>query len=171
MPDVNVVQPVYFAVISREILGDTYEAVCASIGLNPIDKGFGLMLAIREDMTRVTMIAHDPALVREIAAATPDDRDHLIIGEGRFPIMGNDWVAVPEPCIIGRAGKLAIIGPAEYGLGPTRPVHPITYVRDGVEQGNGYAQGRELDVWRADLTADGWVVDDRLALEQPAAGQ
>lgn len=167
MSDVKVVQPVYFAVISREILGDTYEAVCASIGLNPIDKGFGLMLAVREDLTRCTLIANDPALVRDIAAASPNDRDFMILGEGRFPIMGNDWVTVPAPCIIGTAGRLVIIGPANYGLGAQRPVHSLTYLNNGADAGAGrlgYARGDELDAWRADLAADGWVVDDRAAM-------
>lgn len=38
-------------------------------------------------------------------------------------------------------------------------VYAIEYRRNGDVVGRGYARGDELDVWRNDLTADGWTVE------------
>lgn len=169
MPVVNIVQPTYLAVIDRETLNDSYEAVCAFVGFNPIDGGFGVLLALRADLSRVTMVSLYPQIIRDLAALSGPSRDGLAIPEGGFPLAHDGWIDLPPQAIIARHGMLAVFGPPDYALGLGRPVYLIRYYRDGVEAETGFADAGELDLWRTDLTAAGWVVDDRLALDPHGA--
>lgn len=165
MTVVNVVQPVYLVIVDRETLPVAYESVCDSMGLKSIDGGFGMILALVDGGHRTTLVAQNPQIVRDLAELPEKERDGTAFPEGGFPLIHPEWVDVPKSAIIARHGKLAVIGPADYTLGPRFPIHPILYYRDGVEAGATYANGPELPGWIADLDRAGWVVDDRVALD------
>lgn len=168
MTPVKLIQPVYFALVHRTTLKGTYPLVCASMGLKPIDQGYGIMLGIKSDLSRVTMISAHPDIVVSLYASTPRDREGVQIPDGAFPLARDAWVDLPPAAILGSVGRVAVLGPPDHGLGATRPVHSVTYFEHGHEVAVGYARGDELDAWRADLDAEGWVVDDREAVKTPA---
>lgn len=163
MPAVNVVQPTYFAIVDRETLGDGYEFVCAAIQLPPTSGGYGLMMGVRPDMSRVTMIAAVPSFVRQLAEMPSEVRNRYALPEGTFPAAHDGWIDLPDSAIIGRAGRLAVIGPPGAD-----GAHPVTLYENGAATSAGESLPDELHAWKTHLQVSGWVVDDRAAAAAPA---
>ncbi|WP_433259276.1 hypothetical protein ACQPYK_49710 (plasmid) [Streptosporangium sp. CA-135522] len=55
--------------------------------------------------------------------------------------------------------KIATIT-AQPGMRPGTVIHLITYTEDGQDVGRSYARPEDLDEWKADLTVQGWTVQD-----------
>jgi hypothetical protein len=158
MTTVNVVQPTYFAIVDRDTLGDGYEFVCAAIQLPPTSGGYGLMMGVRPDMSRVTMIAAVPSFVRQLAEMPSEVRNRYALPEGTFPAAHDGWIDLPDSTIIGRAGRLAVIGPPA-----ANGAHPVTLYENGAATSGGESLPDELHAWKTHLRVSGWVVDDRAA--------
>jgi hypothetical protein len=129
-------------------LGESFAAACAAVGVNPVPRGYGLVLAQDDQGGRWTQVTGD---ARGIASAQSIWNMGLVCGyeppDGSVVAVRPGW---PVPCRLGLAGLGEPHGPDDAGGSVLRPPQRGTPGRrrgmaDIIEEELADLQGRSME--------------------------